>query len=212
MSFGDSIVAGDGNNYVGPQDYIASRYKMTLSDWSNGGATMGVTGSNDILTQIASGISSGFSPDIIIFDGGTNDITNPSTSTPDNPAVPLGTLVSSIASVESLADPTTFSGAMELAVSRLQVAFPKAVIIYIRVHQMSSRNVELQETYGERAITICKRWGVPYINLYDIFGRYPSKIRETFLADFTHPNADGYKYKYLPSITAKIEELLTNWQ
>lgn len=211
LSFGDSIMAGDGNNGKGIADYIAEKYGMELHDYSNGGATMGVTGDNDIYTQITTAINEVENADVIIFNGGTNDIVNTGgdTSIDTDPTVPIGSLVDSIYSVENLANTSTFSGAMELGASKLLEKYPNAIIIYIRVHQMGSRNQNLQVLYGERAIEICKRWGIEFVNIYDSFqSRFPAKMRTEFLSDYTHPNKNGYEKKYLPKICSVMESMI----
>ena len=211
LSFGDSIMAGDGNNGKGIADYIAEKYGMELRDYSNGGATMGVTGNNDIYTQIKTAINEVENADVIIFNGGTNDIVNigGDTSIDTDPTVPIGSLVDSIFSVENLANTSTFSGAMELGISKLLEKYPNAIIIYIRVHQMGSRNQNLQVLYGERAIEICKRWGIEFVNIYDSFqSRFPVKMRTEFLSDYTHPNENGYEKKYLPKICSVMESMI----
>lgn len=208
LSFGDSIMAGDGNNGKGIADYISEKYGMTLHDYSLGGATIGATGSNNIFTQITSALSEVDTADIILFDGGTNDIVNVGGDTTINtdPKVPIGDLVDSIDSVATLADTTTFSGAMEYGIARLLEKYPNAIIIYIRAHQMGSRNQNLQISYGERAIEICERWGIDYVDLYKTFqSRYPTVMRTEFLTDYTHPNDNGYRKKYLPKIDAKLK-------
>ena len=211
LTFGDSIMAGDGNNGFGIGDFIAEKYSIELHDYSLGGATMGVTGNNDIYTQITTAINEVDNADIILIDGGTNDIVNigGNLSIDTDPTVPIGSLVNSIFSVKDLADTHTFSGAMELGIFSLLEKYPNAIIIYIRVHQMGSRNQNLQIMYGERAIEICKRWGVAYIDLYNSFeSRFPSIMRTEFLFDHTHPNANGYKKKYLPIIDTKIQSMI----
>lgn len=67
----------------------------------------------------------------------------------------------------------------------------------------------MQKQYSERAIDICERWGIDYVNLYNAFqSRFPSVMRTEFMADYTHPNHNGYEKKYLPKINAKIRECI----
>ncbi|MDE6076021.1 MAG: SGNH/GDSL hydrolase family protein, partial [Clostridia bacterium] len=95
--------------------------------------------------------------------------------------------------------------------------FPKAKLLFFRPHNMGRRDDFLQRQYGERAIALCKKWGVPFVDLYSESGMntFIPEQRDLFTfdsydwgrGDCTHPNALGYELKYMPLIEAKLKTL-----
>ena len=71
--------------------------------------------------------------------------------------------------------------------------------------------------YGERAIEICEKWGVPYVDLYKNSGlnTFLPVHRDMFTCDSygwgrgdcTHPNEKGYRLKYMPLIESAIKSI-----
>ena len=76
FNFGDSIAAGDGNNGKGYAELLGEKYGLLVTDYANGGATLGDTASNNITSQVDTAIANGVNPDYILIEGGTNDIVN----------------------------------------------------------------------------------------------------------------------------------------
>lgn len=82
---------------------------------------------------------------------------------------------------------------------------------------MGRRGEKVQILYGERAVQICKKYGVTVVDLYADSGL------DTFLADHrdkytcdsynwcrgdcTHPNAEGYERFYMPLIESALKAL-----
>ena len=199
LNFGDSIAYGSGNANVGYAHLIATRNSMTLTNRSNGGATVGSTASNNIIDQINSAI--GQAADYILFNGLTNDIANSGN-------VPLGVI--STGHTASL-DVSTFCGGFENICKVLKTNWLGAKIIYVRPHSMpiTSRDLQKQIDYGNKAIEICKKWSIPYVDMYSEGGLNTniSIMRTTYTTDGTHPNAGGYQLYYAPIIEAKMKTL-----
>lgn len=199
LNLGDSIAAGDGNNFVGYAHLIADRNGATCISYALGGARIGQTTSNNIPNQLNQAIEDNVTPDYILFNGGTNDITSPNT--------PLGEITSGY---DDVLDLTTFSGAFEYICKMCKSNFPSAKVLYVRVHNMSSRWIEDQKIYGERALDICKKWSVPYVDLFNEGGlntNIPSMKTGVFGNDPTHPNKYGYANYYLPLIEGKLKSI-----
>ena len=198
INAGDSIAYGSGNNGVGYAEIIATKYNMNFYDYSNGGATIGVTEDNNILTQIENAISNGITPDYFIFNGGTNDINT-------GAVVPLGELTEKYSGITY--DTSTFTGGFEQICKLIRNTWPKCKILYVRVHNMASRDISLQKQYGERAKEICEKWSIPYVDLF-IEGQLNTNIiimqQFTNNSDKTHPNSEGYELYYVPLIENKL--------
>ena len=99
--------------------------------------------------------------DYYIFDGGTNDadilkMDGIGTFTADDYS---GTY-----------DTDTFSGAFETLLYNAFTYYPTTKIGYIVAQKMGktgNANYPIRKAYFERAIEICKKWGVPYIDLWN---------------------------------------------
>jgi len=203
LNFGDSISAGDGNNGVGVAELIASRNNMTVYDYAVGGATVTeiTVGGNNIITKINQAITNGVVCDYIIFNGLTNDINGGAVQ-------PLGVITSGYSDT---LDKTTFCGAFEYICKTLKTQWLGAKILYFRPHNMSSRNLNNQKIYGEKAKEICKKWGIPIVDLFEEGGLNTNilEMKNTYTnnADGTHPNELGYLTYYVPQIENKLKTL-----
>ena len=82
-----------------------------------------------------------------------------------------------------------------------------AKIIYVRVHNMSSRGNQ-QVLYGEMAVKICKKYSIPVVDMYNEGGLNTQMDEMTNLytnnADSTHPNGLGYRTFYVPKVRAEM--------
>lgn len=200
LNFGDSIALG------GYAQIIANKNYMNLHNMAVGGATIAlVSGQPNILTQINTAKGNNIDCDYILFNGGTNDAIEERTT--------LGVITESY---EGGYDISTFSGAFELTCQRLKLNWIGKKIIYVRVHKMDSRG-ELQSIYGDRAIEICKKWSIPYVDIYNEGGlnsfipeykkQYTNATSEKPDGDGTHPNGEGYNVFYVPQIESKMRNI-----
>lgn len=202
LGFGDSIFAGDGNDGVGIGDIISKQNNMNLHDYSKSGATITVKtkNENDIVKQVNKAISEVESVHYILIEGGTNDATQLTADV-------FGTISEGY---NSELDVNTFCGAFEYCIKSLRLKYLNAKIIYIRCHNMSSRD-ERQITLGNLAIQMCEKWSIPYVDLYKE-GGLNTQISEmvgvfTPPGDRTHPNKLGYETFYIPPIENKMKSI-----
>lgn len=197
LNFGDSISAGDGNNGVGYAELLAKKNGMTCYDYAVGGATI-TTSTNDILTQIEKAKNDKKTADYILFDGFTNDINTGAVKE-------LGKISDGYSQTK---DVNTFSGAFEEICYRLKTYWKGVPVFYVCVHKMSSRSTELQNTYSERAKTLCERWSISVIDIYREGGlnTYIADYKTSYTnkADGTHPNELGYNTFYVPLIEKNL--------
>lgn len=168
-TLGDSIMAGDGNGGVGIGEILAGRIGGTCWRYAKGGATIGWD-ANDAASSSANTQRQNIQyqadlliaehatpPDIILLEGGTNDVGTPTIQTGE---ISEG--------YDAALDNTTFAGGLETIVKKLKTAYPTSAIIFVRVHRMLKRDNAKQELYGDMAAQICDKWSV---GMADIFHR-----------------------------------------
>ena len=145
------------------------------------------------LTRIQN-LGSNGTPDVILFYGGTNDITG---------RRPLVTFDPQTAPAEvDLTSVTwdTVTDAYVAAIMRLQYYYPNTQIVAMLPTFTSTNTDSIIEEYNSVFAAICEHYGVSYIDL-----RYCG-ISTADLPDGTHPNAKG-----MDDITEMVlEELLSN--
>lgn len=194
---GDSIFYGGGSAYNdGWIGRIADKYSLTFETQAvNGGMIIDPTipGYYSIAANCTNFTET--DPDYVIFDGGTNDAFNPAIS-------PLGTFDPTRYDVPT--DKTTsFSSAFEYTVVTMVSAYPNAKIGYVIPYKQVSYNVgldvydEIGKAYFDRAKEICKKWGVPCLDLREqSMLNYQIPALQSKFTDQTHINTNGYDYTY----------------
>lgn len=216
--FGDSIMYGSGNNGFGVGEFLVEDFGFKLVKYCIGGARTGYyEGKNWIIDQVRQAISDGIKPDYIIFDGFTNDCYK---TDGENYDVPLGEVGSSFDGFDIFnvsKKNTTFSNCFENIICAFKKYFPCAKILFIRPHKMGRREEVMQRVYGERAVEICKKWGVAVADIYEEsdLNTFLPEHRDKYtndsygwgVGDSTHPNTLGYREKYIPIIERKIKEM-----
>ncbi|MDE6356522.1 MAG: SGNH/GDSL hydrolase family protein [Clostridia bacterium] len=216
LVFGDSIMYGSGNDGFGVGEYLEKEYGFVLKKYCVGGARTGYcNGKSWIIEQVRLAIENGEKPDYIIFDGFTNDCCQEERGECD---VPLGEVEEGfenfdIFSVEK--ENTNFSNCFQNILAAFKKYFPAAKAVFVRPHKMGRRGEEVQRIYGERAVILCKKWGVAVADVYSNSGlntfNPDERDKYTFdsygwgKGDCTHPNGLCYKEKYLPVIKRAFE-------
>lgn len=134
-------------------------------------------------------------PDFVLFDGGTNDGFNPTIS-------PLGTFDANRYDVPNDRY-SSFSSAFEYTIYQMITAYPNAKIGYVIPYKQVSYNGNIDvyditgKAYFDRAIEICKKWGVPVLDLREkSILNYQITALQSKFTDFVHINGDGYDYSY----------------
>lgn len=218
LVLGDSIMFGSGNGGVGVGEYLAGDMGFKVAKYAVGGARVGFRkGKSWLIEQIRQVLKDKITPDLIVFDGFTNDCNiSEGAVLPD---VPLGDFPQGYTGkdISEITETDDFSTCFDCSIKTLLTAFPKAKLLFIRPHNMGRRDDVLQKQYGERALALCSKWGVPFVDLYSRSGMntFIPEHRDLFTfdsygwgrGDCTHPNETGYKLKYMPLIEAAIKEL-----
>lgn len=184
---GDSIMWGAGDYGRGWPYRIALNNQMTYNNRAVSGAVFarGVKTSSGadvptILDQIGQVTGNAM---FNLVEGGTND---------EDYNVPMGTITSG---KNGPFDETTYSGALESAFSQLIAKCHGKKIIYIIPQKMGNTTWQARRyTRFVRAMEICKKWGIPYVNLWDECYLDPTvpAVQNAYYSDEQHLNSNGY--------------------
>lgn len=217
--FGDSIMYGSGNGGRGVAEYVAEATGAECVKYCIGGARVGYReGKSWVVEQVKKAINENCTAQLIIFDGFTNDCNlSGGSSVPD---VPLGEMTEGFDGFDIFAvkkENTQFSRCLEEVIAAFRKYFVGAKLLFVRPHKMGRRDAQLQKIYGERAVEICKKWGVAVADIYtdsdmDTFApeqrdMYTGDTYGWGRGDATHPNAAGYTQKYMPLILEAINKI-----
>lgn len=208
LSFGDSIMHGDGNDYVGIAELISLKYNTKAIDYSKGGATFGVaSGREQISNQILRAIQNNEQADVILINGGTNDMRH----------VPYGEVSDDDDFSYGEHGRQEFCQGMEYALGLLKDNYPDTPFLYVRAHDMKFSLERNELHYGKTAVEICDKWDVPLVDIFndtdfdahdtDIRYEYTYHSRRCAYGDSVHPNRDGYYKFYIPLAVSKICEI-----
>ena len=163
---GDSICAADNDNEGGWPCRIAKANGMYVKNYgiSGGCIAENISGHHSVCGTLDTMISDFPDADYIIIEGGTND----ADLLGDNG---LGTFDAddfSSAYITAL-DKDTYSGALESIFYRLVTQMKGKHIGFLIPQKMGHTAVlvERRRAYFDRAIAICKKWGIPYLDLWN---------------------------------------------
>jgi hypothetical protein len=208
-NFGDSLMYGHLSG-EGILDGLCTKEGMSLTKYAVNGATiLGSTGLYNIENQVTN--ASNTSPDFVIFDGLMND-----DSLLPNYTTNLGALSGSFDA--SSLDIKTFYGAFEHLLYTIRTKYTNTNMIFVCCHKTPSREYSAQETLQKAVRECCKKWAVPFIDIYNdgqvncyfdnLRKKYSyDKQGETSGGNGTHLTGEGYNRFYAPIIKAKMLEL-----
>lgn len=205
---GDSICAGAGAT-GGYGKIIGERCGMVVENVGVSGATItygtydGSTARHWICDTIA---DMDENADYVILEGGVNDASL---------GVEMGTYTPN--SYTSSLDKNTFCGAFESMLKTALTHFTKAKIFYLAVHKMASKfnSNDSYNSYYHTAIALCRKWGIPVIDLNTQVPPLGMYVEDTDLiamrnnytkdGDGWHPNEAGYNRFYVDPIIAALK-------
>ena len=170
ICFGDSLCAGKtvekySEEYgFGWAGLIGEKNGMEWRNYGKNGAVITYIEGHDRLVsqQFEIAVREFDKVDYILFEGGCND------------ADQLGNYPESFGEISSGFDNfdcSTFTGAFENLILQIVTAYPDAKIGYIIPPKMgeapyeSEKNIRRQ--YYDRAIEVCEKWGIPYLDLWN---------------------------------------------
>ena len=146
-------------------------------------------GSNQVLMQLKS--VEGRSFDLVILHGGVNDAWF---------LAPIGSVTADDVRAEGSFDESTFAGGLEETFRYAKQTFPDAKIGYVINHTMpmcKEGNTSDMHDLFEVAKTVCDKWDVPYLDLYNNTELNDVRMRTSTLFTLgdnyrAHPNDRGY--------------------
>ena len=210
---GDSLMAGYGNGDRAFDYYFKeSLPNSKLINNSRSGSTItDNTGTDTIIMQEQVNTLKG-EPDIIIFDGGANDIIGYGLGfLEETKKKPIGKLEQD---KHKMTDPNTVLGDLEEAIVTLKEKYPDAKLYYLQLFLVDDATIDKitideskkpdiksrrDELYGQIK-DLCKKQNIGYIKVDDKFIETEKKYRQD---DWIHLKEEGYQVltKYI------IEEL-----
>lgn len=159
---GDSICHGisaaDGKS--GWAGRIGNANEMNWKNYGISGGTITNNHSHCILNTLNDIHTYMPTLDYYIFEGGTNDADHLGLDG-------IGTVTDN--DYSGSYDTDTFSGAFETLIYNALTFYPSTKIGYIVAQKMgktNNANYTVRKAFFDRAIEICKKWGVPYVNLW----------------------------------------------
>lgn len=166
---GDSICAassiGEGHplNRYGWAGLIGEANAMNWGNYGRNGAVVtDIPDQRVIAWQVDAALASHPYADFVLFEGGCNDADQL-----DHDPANLG----EISADYSNFDTTTFTGAFEALIARIRAAYPDAKLGYIIPPKMGTYHADFAtcnyRQYYDRAIQVCRKWGVAYVDLWN---------------------------------------------
>lgn len=196
LFLGDSICAATtidastGFYNYGWAGLIGEANRMNWTNYGKNGATITNRGtaSTWIGTYADRAIAEHPGADYVILEGGCNDADQLKDAG-------LGEIASGYATF----DESTFSGAFEALLLKLVTAFPHAKIGYLIPQKMYAQNDHsaaghVHRRFFDRATEICKKWGIPVLDLWNGSPLNPSlSTAGLFYTDGQHLTLAGYQ-------------------
>lgn len=167
------------------------------------------TKGNYILNQVLN--ASAIKPDVIIFNGGTNDAYDTDANDHVNLFEHLGVIKGP---AENEFDSTTFCGGFESIIYSMRKKWGNTPIVYITTHKSGGRKWDAQCTVRNLALEICKKWDA---NVADVFRdaaldtRDEDQMKKYIINGAgSHPNEAACRKFYIPLIKSKLISLLSD--
>lgn len=200
--FGDSI--GYGDDADGWAGRIGRNNRMTWYNASISGATFSKNNISACIAEMAVPLDN---PDYIIFEGGTNDADRIGDATGEVKPEKFGTWSDSNYGTEDAStyfgfDITTFCGAVDYVCKKFVKTYPSAKIGYIAAQKMGTVDATRANRgyYIHTAMEICKKWGIPCLNLWDechlnpLIPTHYTSGEDFMYIDGQHLTKHGYDY------------------
>lgn len=206
LAFGDSIMAGKGNDYHGIARMTAEKYGMSCISYAISGATLSHCANKryHIFDQISAGQSDGATGDVILLNGGTNDLSLLSANSTIDRFDPSAPAESDLAQ------------GLNAILKQITQTWKDIPVIYVRAHDLTGVSDTLERQVGECCLDIAAGYHAAIVDIYsdtelnmdntvmcDRFTLYDSVKRRH---DGIHPNALGYAEYYLPLVGEKLSE------
>ena len=212
-AFGDSILYGHSRPQTSMLRLMAGRYGWKLSMFARNGATI-LPGENQILQQIYAAPND--APDLIVFDGYTNDAYGSKENDPFNKSKGKPDITTRYGVIQgsraAAFDQDTFCGAFEALLDAMKRKWHKSRIVYLTIHKSGARDFSIQSRLRDLSVKICGQWGVAVADAFvdtELDTRRTEDM-STYIIDGngSHPNEECCKKFYIPTLTTKLISML----
>lgn len=203
-AFGDSIIYGHTDPDNAFMNMIERETGIELIKCAVNGATVSVQEGedNNILNQLANAPDE--KPDLIIFDGYTND------------ALPEVGIMDKLGSIKGKNgtdfDEATFCGGFEKILWTMKSKWGDTPIVFVTIHKSAGRKWDVQTKLLELALKMCNEWGIEVADVFEkasLDTRNEDEMQRYIMGGAgSHPNIDACREFYVPIVKAKIEEVL----
>ena len=212
-AFGDSILYGHSRPQTSMLRLMAGQYGWKLSMFAKNGATI-LPGENQVLQQIYAAPND--APDLIVFDGYTNDAYGSKENDPFNPLGEKPDITTRYGVIQgdgaAAFDQATFCGAFEALIDTLKRKWPESRIIYLTIHKSGARDFTIQSRLHDLTVKMCGQWGVGVVDAFadtELDTRRAGDMHD-FIIDGSgsHPNEECCVKFYIPTLTTKLISML----
>lgn len=222
LDFGDSVAYGANANGTGYADLLAALLGGTVKEYAVSGYKL-----SQILGQVDKAINAGNKADVVLMEGGLNDMCGATEETGAG-----GSTAYTVADMEkygihlgdfkpydySTPTATTFTGLVEQIMYKVKTNFSDAIPIWVIPHRTSYRDAELQDICAMRIKACAQKWGVVVVDIF-----HDSSLNaqlKTICKGYTdwdsgkggtHPLLAGYKKYYVPTIMHALRCYAVNY-
>lgn len=226
-AFGDSIVYGHNAPKQSFMQLLSNDYGMDLNMLAKNGATVVTINSclkedpteetkdNYIINQIKGAPSE--KPDVIIFDGYTNDAYGDSAADSFNlngAHINIWENLGTIQGKNAIEfDTSTFCGGFERIICEMRKKWGDTPIVFITIHKSGGRDWDTQCKLRDLSLEICKEWGVDVADIFEntaLDTRNADQMKKYIINGAgSHPNASACRKFYIPVAAKKLDEVLS---
>ncbi len=226
-AFGDSIVYGHNAPKQSFMQLLADDYGMTLNMLAKNGATVVTTDSyskedpeeetkdNYIINQIKGAPAE--TPDIIVFDGYTNDAYGDKATDSFNSNGAHINIWEHLGQIQGNAatefDTSTFCGGFEKIIYEMRKKWGDVPIVFVTIHKSGGREWYTQCKLRELSLEICSEWGVDTADIFkdtNLDTRDEGHMEKYIINKAgSHPNVSACREFYIPVVAKKLNEILS---
>lgn len=226
-AFGDSIVYGHNAPKQSFMQLIADDYGMNLNMLAKNGATVVTADSyskedpeeetkdNYIINQIKGAPAE--APDVIIFDGYTNDAYGDKATDSFNSNGAHINIWDHLGEIQgkdaAIFDTSTFCGGFEKILYEMKKKWPDTPIVFVTIHKSGGRDWDTQCKLRELSLEICAQWGVDTADIFkdtNLDTRDEGHMKQYIINGAgSHPNVSACREFYIPVVSKKLNEVLS---
>ena len=212
---GDSLVRGYGNGDNGFDYYLAATLpKTTFINNSKSGSTITDNSGSDNIIMINQAKTLNGNPDIIVLDGGANDIIGYALGFLNND---LKKEIGKVDMNTTISSNDTVITDFEKILMCLKEKFPNAKICYLQPFLLDDDTIShlttetslkqeiiaRRDAFYEEIPQLCQKWNMEYLDVSVQFPGTETKYRQD---DWIHIKDEGYKL-ITPYLLKKLEEM-----